>query len=338
MKQGPERGIFSDLADYLRDHRRSLLLLALCAGVCGLVFWFYGIALGAVLYAFLLCLVLCAVWGLLRLADYRARRQAIRRAQEVWDLLEDQLPPPRGPLEADYQALARTLRRESGNRLDRAELGRREMTDYYAAWVHQIKTPIAAMHLLLRREMSSLSEELSAELLEVEQYVEMALGYLRLDSATTDFVFRDCQAEEVARRAVRRFAPQFIRRRITLDFQDFSLPVVTDEKWLLQCVEQLLSNALKYTPAGGRVTVSAQGRALVIRDTGIGIAPEDLPRVCEKGFTGYNGRVGQKSTGIGLYLCRRTLDRLGHPMRIESAPGQGTAVYIDLARQTGRWE
>lgn len=329
---------FSSLRDYLRDHWRALLLLCLCAGICAGVFSLYGLALEAVGYASLLCLVLCGIWGLFRLTDYRARRQALRRAMEAWELLDEQLPLPRGYLEADYQELARTLRRESGLRLDRAELARREMTDYYAAWVHQIKTPIAAMHLLLRREMSSLSEELTAELLEVEQYVNMALGYLRLDSPTTDFVFRDCRAEEVVRQAVRRFAPQFIRRRITLDFQDFSLHAVTDEKWLLQCVEQILSNALKYTPPGGQVTISAQGRTLVIRDTGIGIAPEDLPRVCEKGFTGYNGRVRQKSTGIGLYLCRRTLNCLGHPMRIESAPGQGTAVYIDLSRQAGRLE
>ena len=108
--------------------------------------------------------------------------------------------------------------------------------------------------------------------------------------------------------------------------------MLTDEKWLTFVLEQLLSNAVKYTPEGGRVRIYGDGETLVIADSGIGIQPEDLPRVFEKGFTGFNGREDKKSTGIGLYLCHQVLDRLNHGISISSRPGQGTLVRLDLSR------
>jgi signal transduction histidine kinase len=122
----------------------------------------------------------------------------------------------------------------------------------------------------------------------------------------------------------------FIQKRISLSFTETGKRVLTDEKWLGFVLEQLLSNALKYTPEGS-IRLYAEGDMLVIEDSGIGIRPEDLPRVFEKGFTGYNGREDRKSTGIGLYLCRRVCDRLGHGLSLESEVGRGTKARIDLS-------
>ena len=108
---------------------------------------------------------------------------------------------------------------------------------------------------------------------------------------------------------------------------------MTDEKWLRFVVEQVLSNALKYTREGSISIYLEAPRTLVIRDTGIGIAPEDLPRIFEKGFTGYNGRSDQKASGLGLYLCRRVCAKLGHTITAESVPDQGTAIRIGLEQQ-----
>ena len=135
------------------------------------------------------------------------------------------------------------------------------------------------------------------------------------------------------RQSVRKFARLFILKKISLDFQETGRTVLTDEKWLSFVIEQLLSNAVKYTPEGGRVRVYGDGETLVIADSGIGIRPEDLPRVFEKGFTGFNGREDKKSTGIGLYLCRQVADRLNHGISIASRPGQGTLVRLDLSRE-----
>ncbi len=117
-----------------------------------------------------------------------------------------------------------------------------------------------------------------------------------------------------------------------LSYEPTKIRVLTDEKWLLFILEQILSNAIKYTKRGSVAVYmdDREEKTLVIADTGIGIVAEDVPRVFEKGFTGYNGRYDKRSTGIGLYLCRRVLNRLSHTIRIESEPGQGTRVYINL--------
>ena len=132
------------------------------------------------------------------------------------------------------------------------------------------------------------------------------------------------------RACLRKYARLFILKKISLSFQETQLSVLTDEKWLAFVIEQLLSNALKYTPEGGRIRILKDGPCLVIADNGIGIRGEDLPRVFEKGFTGYNGRAGKKSTGIGLYLCRRIMDQLNHTLTITSVPGSGTRVYLNF--------
>lgn len=192
------------------------------------------------------------------------------------------------------------------------------------------KTPIAAMRLLLQEEDSERSRELGAELFRIEQYVEMDLNYARLTSHSTDFVIRTCSLDDIVRQALRKYAPLFARQKLALNWEPSGRGVLTDEKWLVFVLEQLLSNALKYTPSGSISLSVEEPLTLVIEDTGIGIAAEDLPRICEKGFTGYNGRTDKKATGLGLYLCRRILYKLSHALSIESQPGKGTRVSIGL--------
>lgn len=175
---------------------------------------------------------------------------------------------------------------------------------------------------------------MGSELLRIEQYVEMVLTFLRLDSGTQDYVFRQCELDNILRRAVKKYAGEFISRHISLEYAPLGVSVLTDEKWLTFVVEQLLSNALKYTPAGSISITLEAPMTLCIRDTGIGIAPEDLPRVFEQGYTGCNGRIDQKATGIGLCLCRRICRRLGHTITISSQVDKGTAVRIDLRRES----
>ncbi len=198
--------------------------------------------------------------------------------------------------------------------------------------LHQIKTPIAAAQLLLQADGASDRPELSVELLKIEQYVDMMLGYLRLDSDSTDYVLRETDLDELIRQALRKFSWLFILKKISLDFRETGRRVVTDEKWLRFVVEQVLSNALKYTPAGGRIRIYGDGQTLVICDNGIGIREEDLPRIFEKGFTGYNGRQEKKSTGMGLYLCRRVMARLNHGITAVSRTGEGTLICLNLSR------
>ena len=120
-------------------------------------------------------------------------------------------------------------------------------------------------------------------------------------------------------------------KKISLDFQPTNYKVLTDEKWLVFVIEQLLSNAIKYTNKGKISIYPLEDKKLVIEDTGIGISKEDIPRIFDKGFTGYNGRTDKKATGLGLYLCKNILDKLSHKISIESEVGVKTKVILDLA-------
>ena len=204
-----------------------------------------------------------------------------------------------------------------------------EALDYYTVWAHQIKTPIAAMKLRLQREDSPLSRELQGELFRVEQYADMVMAYLRLEESEGDYVFRSVELDSLLRSCIRRFSGEFISKHLSLSYEPTDKSLVTDEKWLSFVVGQLLSNAVKYTTAGG-VTVRVSDNALRIEDTGMGIAPEDLPRVFDKGYTGYNGRKDKRASGIGLYLCKRVCDRLGLTLRCEYVLNVGTCMILEM--------
>ena len=208
-----------------------------------------------------------------------------------------------------------------------------DMIDYYTTWVHQIKTPIASMRLHLKREDTSLSRKLSSDLLHIEQYVDMVLTYLRMESDTTDYVFREINLDKLLKENIRRLRGDFIMKNISLNFEVTSVSVITDEKWLSFVIGQILSNALKYTKNGSVTITVEKPKTLCISDTGIGIAPEDIPRVFEKGFTGLHGREYSGASGIGLYLCKEICTKLGIPITIESEIDKGTTVRLNLDKK-----
>ena len=208
-----------------------------------------------------------------------------------------------------------------------------DLREYYTMWVHQIKTPIAALRLLLQEKASEVdTQEEQDELFRIEQYVEMALQYMRLDSESTDFVIKRVELDEVLKEAIHKYARLFIRKKVKLQYDKVNVQVLSDKKWLGFVVEQILSNAIKYAK-GGCVSIYMQGeRTLIIEDNGIGIRAEDLPRVMEKGYTGYNGHNHKHSTGIGLYLCNRIMMKMNHRIRIESEEGKGTRVVLSFPK------
>lgn len=165
--------------------------------------------------------------------------------------------------------------------------------------------------------------------------MEMVLGYLRTEDMASDIRFEEVDMDSLIREQIHKFARIFIGKKLSLEYQEVSETVLTDEKWLGFVLGQILSNALKYTKKGKISIYVSKSRphTLVIEDTGIGIRAEDLPRVFEKGFTGYNGREENRSTGIGLYLCGKIMKRLDHGIRIESELGKGTKVFLELGRK-----
>ena len=316
---------------FVRERIWAVALLAICAVIFAVVLYLYRMPVEAVGYAAALCASVLLLWAVIRFILWRRRVIRLEEMQGRAALTLDQLPEPEG-LEAEaYQELLRELdelRRQVSSDADARE---REAVDYYTMWVHQIKTPIAAMGLLLQGDDTERGRELRSELFRIEQYVELVLSYLRLGSDASDYVIREQELDAILRQAVRKYAPLFIRGKVSLELSPTGLRVLTDEKWLQLVVEQVLSNAVKYAP-GGQVRIYARDTRLIVEDTGVGIAREDLPRIFERGFTGCNGRMDKRATGIGLYLCREICRRLGHTITAESEVGRGTRNIIGLDR------
>ena len=303
-----------------------------CALSGVLIFWLYGLPGEAIAYLLCLCCIGTSFWAVLSFVRFWRKHKILRKMEEAIFVTAEDLPETTTLIEEDYQHLIQRLVRENRQRQAAADSMLEDLTSYYTLWVHQIKTPIAAMDLLLQAGPDR-ATEMEIELQKIAQYVDMVLQYLRLDSTAKDLVLQQCQLDAVVRQTVRKYAKLFILKKIQLVFQETKWEVLSDEKWLCFLLEQLLSNALKYTPEGGKISIFLDGETnLVIADTGIGIAPEDLPRVFEKGFTGNNGRMDKKATGIGLYLCRRVTNLLGHTISIASEPGVGTQVRLGLGR------
>ena len=323
------------MKDFLRPWLRSRLpalgLFLLCCAVFAVVFRLYGLPLGAVGYPALICAVLWLIFALFRFR--RAWRKHRILSALTAALTEDMLPEADAFEDLDYRRIIALLQEARLAREAEAQRKTADMTEYYTLWAHQIKTPLAAMRLTLQNEDSPLSRRLTAELGRVDRYVEMVLAYLRLDASATDYVLREYDLDPILRAAVKKFSGEFIDRRLALDLQPTGLRVLTDEKWLSFVLEQLLSNALKYTPSGKISIYAEEPAVLCIADTGIGIAPEDLPRIFEPGFTGLNGRTDKRASGLGLYLCRRVCRNLGHGISAESEPGAGTVLRLDLSRK-----
>ena len=322
------------LWEYLRQYRLGVLLLALWAALFTLIFRLYHLPLEATGYAALLCLAASAPLVIRHFLHFCRRQQQLEALSRDIQLLERGLPEADHPLEASYQALVMALHEALAAAQTENDRRQQALVDQYTLWVHQIKTPIAAMRLLLQTDDRAESHALQAELFKIEQYVQMVLACLRSSGSSTDYVIEHYDLETLVHQAVRKYGPLFIRKRIQLQLDPIHAQVLTDEKWLVFVMEQILSNALKYTPEGGVIHIHMpQEAVLVIEDTGIGIAPEDVPRVFEPNYTGYNGRRDKKATGLGLSLSRQIMTRLGHRITLTSQLGQGTQVQLDLRRK-----
>ncbi|MGM9974562.1 MAG: sensor histidine kinase [Clostridiaceae bacterium] len=318
------------LKEYIRMKIKGVSLFISFSAIFAVVFYLFQLPLTAVGYGSVICLLVGLIFIVWDFRSFYQRHLELMRAEKEVVLYLDNLPEGKNLIEEDYSKLVKTLFENMKASEEVKEERYKEMIDYYTLWAHQIKTPIAAMRLILQGEDREESKELLSELFKIEQYVEMVLCYLRLDSDNSDFVIKEQPLDPIIRQAIRRYAPQFIRKKLTVEYEGTDVRIITDEKWLLFVLEQVLSNGIKYTNKG-RIKLYIVDKTLIIEDTGIGIKEEDIPRIFEKGFTGYNGRSYKKATGIGLYLSKRICKKLSHNISVESKIGVGTRILIDLS-------
>ena len=320
-----------------------------------LLFYLYEMPLEAWAYSSVFILLIFGGWIILDGVQQRKKYKQLKNIQkeaEVY-LETEHFGKPENAVEKEYQNLAEMLGRQWENARQEARCQISEANRYYIRWSHQIKTPIFALRLLLREEPEENRESL-AQLFRIEQYVEMVLGYLRTEDMSADLKLTRCSLDRIIREQIHKYAGIFVSKKLSLSYEGTDAIVLTDEKWLGFVIGQILSNALKYTRTGGieiwledergnRVSENPNLKqntapgicntapaTLVIADSGIGIQPEDLPRIFEKGYTGVNGREDNRATGIGLYLSRKILRKLGHEITVDSQVDKGTEVRLSL--------
>ena len=307
--------------DYLKSRLKVLVLLVVVEGIFVSSYFLFDLPALTVLYPLILSSVAVLIVGVIDFLIVYNKHGRIKR---------NDYPQASGPLEKDYQEIINKLKEEQEYSRQKTTSDFNNMVEYYTVWAHQIKTPIASMRLQIQSVDSDLARRLDGDLNRIEAYVEMVLTFLRLDSDSTDYVIRKIDLDAVIKPAIRKFARDFISKKLTMDFKPTEYKVLSDDKWLSFVIEQVLSNAVKYTKNGGIKVYMDEPGILCIEDTGIGISAEDLPRIFENGYTGFNGREDKRASGIGLYLCKRICDNLGHKIYAESEQGVGTKIRIDM--------
>lgn len=320
------KAFFSFLFSYIAQHKFVVFAFLLFPAIFTAVFLLYGIDTKAIFYPQILCLTLALIFAAFDIAKKYKKHCKLNKAVNLISL--DELPKAENTDDCDYGRIVGNLLETLALREEEFSAKSKDLTDYYTVWVHQIKTPIASMQLSLKNDGVVDKTKLRGDLNKIEQYVEMVLAYLRLGSDSTDYVFAEYELDGIIKGAAKKFSVDFIGKKLSFEYEPVFMKAVTDEKWLTFVLEQLISNAVKYTKKGSVRIFKADENVLCIKDTGIGIAKEDLPRIFENGYTGLNGRRDKKASGIGLFLCKRICDNLGISIYAESSVGEGTRVFL----------
>ena len=315
---------FFFLKHHLYSRRFILLLLLIVFSIMGMFAFIFEDGRSLLEYQLLLAFLLASFFLGMDLANaYKEYRNqlfyASGRPQTALEILL-------------FEKLA-LLEMDKKNRAIEEREKLNDLMDYYTLWAHQIKTPIAASSLLVGEiEDKKVKNQLEQELFKIESYVNIVLQYLRLESFHEDLVLKKENLEDLVKEIVKKYAIFFIQKGLSLNLHDLDRTIITDRKWFVVILEQVLSNSLKYTSQGG-IEIYFQEDRLYIKDSGLGIQDADLLRVFERGFSGYNGRLTQQSSGLGLYLSKKIADELGHQISIASQVGQGTTVMISFSEK-----
>ena len=204
-----------------------------------------------------------------------------------------------------------------------------DLNAYFLMWLHQIKTPMTVSKLLLDKPDENTTSKLKMQLMYIEQYINMAMNYIKMIDHSTDMDITEVNLDDIIKDLLKKYSLLFIHNHISLDYQSNAKYVISDSKWLTILIEQILSNALKYTE-NGKISIQylEDKHTLEIKDTGIGIRSEDIPKIFDRGYSGFNGRMNEKSSGLGLYLAKKISEKLNIQIEVESKLSKGSTFRL----------
>lgn len=335
---------------FLADRKLSILCFSLLMVFISAVIYLntaFKVSLANVLYINLVSTAFFMFYLIAKFLYYKSYFKALN------DIVENEsneiiyrIPKAKSYEQALFHETLAALFNEQNSKLQRLHEQKKEYEEFIASWVHQVKTPIAVGRLLIENNSSSQNKDIlysiEEELDKIENYIEQALYYSKINDFSKDYLINEVELNRLVKETVKKQAKTFITKKISIEIENTDLMVTTDKKWLLFILEQVVSNSLKYTSTGGQIRFYGLNedkvQKLVIEDNGIGIMPEDIGRVFDKGFTGYNGRESYRATGIGLYLSKKLARKLGHDISIESRHGEYTKVTIIFPKHLDYFE
>lgn len=330
---------------YIKNRIRVIIGIIIAVIIFMVIFYLSRASMEPLLYSMEVSAFFLVIFGIIDYREFKKKYELLKKELNVEQIYEYEIPSEyyENVIEYEYIKLVnRLICMLKQNNEDTASAAR-DLMDYYAVWAHQIKTPISAQKLLVQTmENGDISEDkikqIKQELFKIEMYVDCVMNYLRLEDMSNDFVFEGISLEKSVKNVVKRLATQFIYKKISIQIDVSDRIIYTDKKWFEMILEQLLLNSLKYTDINGKVAIYEQDGNIVIEDNGIGISKEDIPRIMERGYTGLNGRMEKKSSGIGLYLCKKAGDKLGIEFEFKSEQNIGTKVHIKVEQSSGIYD
>jgi Signal transduction histidine kinase len=327
------------LSEFLKDKLFSILIVVLAAAFSAMLISVLGVggyAAGFVAGMFLLgeAAALLAEFFRKR-AFYRDVLKNMEQLEKKYLLAEMTERPSFCEGKILYDVLRETDK-SMNDEIARYRRASQEYREYIETWVHEVKTPISSSRLIIENNPNEVTRNLNSELVKIENYVDQALFYSRSSNVEKDYIIRQTTLKELVSSALRKHSSLLIEGRIRVQTSALEKTVFTDAKWTDFIIGQVLMNSVKYRSSSPEIQISGlqneNSVTLVISDNGIGIPKKDLERVFEKGFTGTNGRTTAKSTGIGLYLCKKLCIKMNLGISLASTVGSGTMVSIVFPR------
>lgn len=307
-------------------------------GLIFLTFYLYEFSFAPFLDGWLFTAFVLVVYSLVSFyRSFRKQKQLELLATKDLQLSNLVFLPKAATLsEQTYQEVLRLVLENKNQEQEELQQKQRAMLDDFGLWLHQIKTPVAALDLLIQSGQLD-PRTMKNEVFKINEYLQMILNYMRQNLDQADLVFQQLSIEKIIKSVVKKYATFFSQKDLSLQLGNLEGSVYSDQKWLIFILEQVIFNAIKYTE-NGMISISFSNNQLTIQDTGIGIRSEDLPRVFEKGYTGMNGREQQRASGLGLYLSQEAAEKLGCRLYIESQIKKGTTVTIVFPEEISAFE
>jgi len=333
-KRKKDWGILFMIRDYIKCQKGIFISIFVAVIIFPFFEYLLNIEIGDSAYGIVLYLVTMAVYLSYDFYKFGKKYRKLEDIRQNVSINAQDIPDALNPYDAKYNEILMSLYERIHDTISQIDKNNTENLEYYTLWLHQIKTPIAAMHLVLQN-MEDIPQKavLQQELFKIEQYVELALQFIKIGNIESDLVINEYPLGDMIRQSIRKYSVLFINKGLGVNVEGCDQIITTDSKWFAFILEQIFSNAIKYTNVGSIQIYTREeekGTWLTIEDSGIGIKKEDMKRVFEKGYTGFNGRLDKKASGIGLYLTKKVAISLNHEIQIESEVSKGTKVHIFL--------